>query len=175
MSDRDYSRLSVLQWLGKTLNAGVVTAIIGALALWSSRAWLIPSLGPSILMQCYMPHSRESRVYSVVVGQWSGMAAGIVAVAVAGSAGGPSELAAGALRPDQVIAAVLALTLTLLLQIPLRAVHPPAASTALLWAIGSVPFSLHAVVTVAGAIGLVGLIGEPVRRWEARRIPPRPS
>lgn len=68
---------------------------------------------------------------------------------------------------------MLALLLTLLLQIGARALHPPAASMAMLRATGTVALTLHHVLATAGAVAVVGLIGEPIRRWEAKRIPRR--
>jgi hypothetical protein len=164
--------LSSPQWLLRTLNAGGVTAAVGGMALLMDQVWLVPSLGPSILMQCYMPRSPESRLYPLAVGQLLGVVAGLVAVGVVGLALGlPPADAGPGLHPNQVAAAVIALLLTLLLQILLRALHPPAASTAMLWALGQIPVSLGQVAGIGGAIALVAAVGEPVRRWEAKRLP----
>lgn len=165
------SQLSASQWLLRSMNAGLVTGMLGIVAIWSSTVWLIPSLGPSILMQCFMPRADESRFRHVVLGQLLGVAAGILAVTLAGAIGEPSELATGMLRPAQVIAAALSVVATLLLQIRVRALHPPAASTALMWALGSISLTPSGLVSTVVAITLVGVLGEPVRRWEANRLP----
>jgi len=164
--------LSRHQWLLRTLNAGGVTAAVGGMALFMDQVWLVPSLGPSILMQCYMPRSPESGLYPLAVGQLLGVVAGVIAVLSVGLVLGlpPSDAGPG-LQPNQVVAAVIALLLTLLLQILLRALHPPAASTAMLWALGQIPVSFGQVVGIGGAIALVAAVGEPVRRWEAKRLP----
>lgn len=167
----DPYQLSTHQWLLRSLNAGLLTGVLGLLAIWTDGIWLVPSLGPSILMQCFMPRARESSFRHVVIGQSIGMLSGIFAVILAGAVGDSSELATGTLRPDQVLAAVLSVMTTLLLQLGTKTLHPPAASTALMWALGSLSLNASDLVSTVLAIALVGALGEPVRRWEATRLP----
>ncbi len=158
------------RWWWGALGAGLVTGALGGLALWAHVPALIPSLGPSIIMQCYLPFSPNARPYQLMVGQLLGIGAGLIAVSLTGTGHLPSELASGALSPGQAMAAVVGVMLTLLAQVAAGAIHPPGASTALLFAVGSIRPNLEGISTVIWGILLVGIFGEGVRRWQAANM-----
>ena len=64
----------------------------------------------------------------------------------------------------RVWASVIAMALTLLAQIPLRASHPPAASTALLISLGGFSLDRRSLGILTAGILLTALTGEALRR-----------
>jgi hypothetical protein len=150
----------------------VLLAVVGLLALLFRQAWLLPSLGPSVYLLAQMPAHPAGRMYNVVAGHLLGVAAGIAAVWLTGAAGAPIVLETGELTGARVGAATLAVGLTLLVTLALRAGHPPAAATTLLVALGSLRLPSDVVNVAAGAV-VVALAGAVVRRLRLGRWPRR--
>lgn len=154
----------VPDWLWAPLAAALIILCVGLLALWVGQPWLFPSLGPTALMQAHVPTHRTARIYNVVIGHIMGITAGVLGVLVAGARLDPAVTLTHMLLPAQIWAAVIAVIATLLLQEAARASHPPAASTALLIAVGGFHVTVRDMMIILAGVLLVGLIGEPLRR-----------
>jgi|TARA_R110000824_G_scaffold401710_1_gene613861 CBS-domain-containing membrane protein len=65
---------------------------------------------------------------------------------------------------SRVVASAIAMGICLLVQQLLKASHPPAAATALLIALGGFKLIPSDMLAIAVGVGLIVLIGEPLRR-----------
>ena len=128
--------------------AGVLMLVAGFLGLAAHQPWLFPSLGPTAFLQAELPKLPSSRFYNTIAGHLLGLGSGLVAVTLLGANIAPSALATGELTPIRVWASVLAVVLNLLAGLLLKASHPPAAATTLLFALGGFKPTLHDVVIV---------------------------
>jgi len=149
--------------------AALVTVVPGVLGLAMGQIWLFPSLGPTAVMQAHLPEHRASRFYNVVVAHLAGLASGVFAVWVCGLAVVPSVFQMRILSWQRVAAAGLAIAIAVTIELILDAQHPPAGSTTLLVAFGSLRPTLHDVSDVVVGVLIVAFVGEAVRRI---RIPP---
>jgi hypothetical protein len=148
---------------------GLIVLVPGLAALATGRVLLFPSLGPSALHQAHTPEDPSSRFYNVVVSHVLGLFVGFGAIYAFGLATTPSVFEVGHISPARVGAAVVAVVVSALLELVLRASHPPAASTTLLVALGSFkPVARDAIAVIAGVL-LVALVGEAFRRWRLRQ------
>jgi hypothetical protein len=118
--------------------SGLLIAAVGAIGLLVGRPWLLPSLGPTAVLAGEMPAHPVSRPWNTIVGHVGGMLAGFVGVWVTGSMSQPVVLVDHVLTAPRVLAAIVAILLTVLVGALLRASHPPAAATTLLVALGSI-------------------------------------
>nr|WP_244977120.1 HPP family protein [Deinococcus humi] len=125
---------------------------------------LFPSLGPTAFLQTETPDQTSAQPYHVVIGHVVALLAGFLAVWVFGAADAPSVLATHDLTAPRVWASVLAVALTLLGGLLLRASHPPAAATTLLASLGGFPPTIKSATTVMGGVLLIALLGEGLRR-----------
>jgi hypothetical protein len=155
---------------GPIVAAGLLLGV-GALGLLVGKPWLLPSLGPTAVLLAISPAHPTARPWNIFVGHLGGLLAGFAAVFVLGAQGAPVVLTDGQLVPARVLAAAIAVALTVVLGDILRAPHPPAAATALLVALGSIATLDKALWLVAGA-AIITILGEAVRlvRLE-RRVP----
>jgi hypothetical protein len=152
------------EWLWAPFAAGLLSAIIGALGMWSGLPLLFPSLGPTIFLQVYDPDQESSRPYNVILGHALGILAAVLGLMATGAGMDPSVLGSGELTWPRVWAAVIAMALTLALQVPLKAGHPPASATALLLALGGFSVSWPDMIVLAAGILLTAALGEVLRR-----------
>lgn len=161
------------------LAVAVLIGVVGALALLAGQAWLLPSLGPSVYLVALLPAQPAARAYNVLAGHLVGLAAGIVAVWAAGAAAAPVVLESGTLSGQRVVAAVLAMALTMLVMLAIGASHPPAAATTLLVALGSLRAPQDAMHVAAGAaiVAVAGIAWRRLRlgQWPHRRATHEPS
>lgn len=155
---------SIPEWIWAPLSARVLSAIIGATGIWVGLPWLFPSLGPTIFLQAHKPGQPSAGAFNVIVGHASGIAAATSAVLAVQAGTEPSVLSSGILTWPRMWASVIALALTLLVQIPLRASHPPAAATAMLIALGGFSLNGRDMLILAAGILLTAALGEGVRR-----------
>ncbi len=164
---------SLPELLWAPLAGALALGVVGVVALLAGQAWLVPSLGPTAYLLAQMPAHPATRTYNIVAGHLLGAGAGIIAVLVTGAWMSPVTLEVGYLTGARVGAAVIALGLTLLLTLALRATHPPAAATTLLVALGSLATATDVFAVVAGAvvIAALGVLLRRVRlgRWPVRR------
>jgi hypothetical protein len=153
------------------LAAAVILLVVGAVGVALGRPWLLPSLGPSVVLVAMMPAHPSARGYNTLVGHVGGLLAGFAAVVLVGAADEPVVLVAGVLTWPRVAAAVIAVALTVVAGIATRSSHPPAAATALLVALGSVATLDRSLALVAG-VAVVALLGELIRRVRLERVTP---
>lgn len=159
--------------VGDPIAAGVVTAAIGLLAMALGQPLLFPSLGPTAVVQIEYPEHVTARFYNTVVGHLAGAAAAFACVIVAGADRLPPATVEVTL--PRVVAASLALGLTIAATRLLRASHPPAASTTLLVALGGFPVTIGAAAAILVGVVLVGVIGGGIRVLRARYSPLAPG
>ncbi len=165
--------MTVRRAVGDALAASIVMVIVGAFSLASGRPILFASLGPTALLQIEYPEHRAARFYNTVVGHLAAATAAFLAVIVSGAQSSP--VATRQLSPERVLAATVALGLTIVLTRLLRASHPPAASTALLIALGGFDVTLHDAATIAIGVVLVAIVGGGVRRLRGAASAASPS
>jgi hypothetical protein len=138
--------------------------LIAALAGWASHQPLIfASLGPTAYELVETPHRRSARPYSVLAGHLTAVGAGYLALWVTHS-WFVSPVSASGVPFPRIWAAVLAVALTVLTTLLIRASQPAALSTTLLIALGIMQTPLDAGILMA-AVVLMLLFGEPIRIW----------
>ena len=151
--------------------AGALLLGVGALGLIVGKPWLLPSLGPTAVLLAISPAHPTARPWNIFTGHLGGLVAGFAAVVLLGAQNAPVVLTDGQLVPARVVAAAIAVALTVLIGDVLRAPHPPAAATALLVALGSIATLDGALWVVAGA-AVIAILGEIVRLVRLdRRVP----
>lgn len=155
--------------LAPVAGAGALLAV-GVVGLVSGFPILFPALGASAYIHATSPAQPDSRFYNTFVGQVAALAAGFLAVFVAGAWDAPAVLQTKRLVSVRVTAAVIAVALILLVLPVICASHPPAAATTLLVPLGSFQTICDAAVVIVGAL-LVVALGEGVRRWRLRKPP----
>ena len=146
------------------LVGGVLTLLPGLLGLATGYPWLFPSLGPTAFLQAANPQNPSARFYNTTVGHLLGIAAGVAAVLILAASAEPSVLASHQLFPRRVWASGLAIALTLLFQLLLRANHPPAAATTLLITLGGFGTSSKDITVIVVGVLIVAIAGELLRR-----------
>lgn len=135
-------------------------------------AWLLPSMGPTLALQVRSPAARAAQPQRALLGHLAGLACGAVAKTIVNSL--PinilTEVSVNASHLDAA-AGALALYTTLALTRRLDADHPPAAATTLIVALGLVPATGPALLRAAGALCVVVVLGELLRRRALRWVP----
>ncbi|RUR36002.1 HPP family protein [Vreelandella populi] len=152
------------EWFWSPVAAALTTLLIGGVALVAGQPWLFPSLGPSIYLHMHKPNLESARLYNTVVGHATGVAAGAVGVLLTGASQDPSVLSSQTIALSRVGASAIAMGVCLFVQQLLKASHPPAAATALLIALGGFKLVPSDILAIAVGVGLIALIGEPLRR-----------
>jgi hypothetical protein len=140
-----------------TLAVGVPALLIGM------QPWLLPSLGPTAFLQAALPAHPAARLWNVVVGHTGAVIAGFAAVWLFNAFNDPVVLTDQHLSVGRLGASVVAMALSMLLGLLLRASHPPAAATVLLITLGSVR-TVEQVVAFAIGLAILAVVGELVRR-----------
>ena len=145
------------------LVAGLLIAAAGAIGLAFRQPWLFPSLGPTAYMQVAAPKYRSSNFYCTLVGHLTGMLCGLFAVWITGSSSAPPVVADARLTPVRLLAAAIALALTILTGLLLHAVHPPAAATTLIFALGSLNPTVRGMTILLIGVVIIAVLGEAAR------------
>ncbi len=101
----------------------------------------------------------SARPYNALVGHAVGLCSAILLVVALGLSATPSVFEAHTVSGARVAAAVLALALASLLELLLRAQHPPGAATTLLVALGSFHPNWHDAAVVLGGVLAVTAAG----------------
>jgi hypothetical protein len=148
--------------------AGAVMAIIGALAWVAGMPWLFPSLGPTIAIQAHSPGASVARPWNVVVGHAIGAIIGFACIWATGVVHQAPVNVAHEISAPRLVAAALAVALSMALQHAADAHHPPAQATTLLIVVGALDASYQGAIVIAVGIALVALLGEGVRRAKAQ-------
>lgn len=148
-------RAAVLSALGL-----VFIALIGAIA---HQPLLFPSLGPTIFVITLAPNEPTARFLNIIIGHSIGILSALITIPVIGlvlyqfpNSEMSTQLAYG-------LSAALAVSLTVMLQVKIRALHPPAAATTMLLVLGGVRAEWPAIMYVMGSIIFVAVYGELIR------------
>lgn len=144
------------------LGEGVLILIAGIAGWLVHQPMIFASLGPTAYELIETPHRRSAEPYSLVVGHLVGVGAGFLSLGVTRAWRAPAVSGAG-VPLDRVVCAALAATLTVLVNLLIKASQPAATATALLIAAGLLQRPVDAAVMM-GAVLLMALVGEPLRR-----------
>ena len=158
---------SLPEWLWAPVAGAVLTAVVGATGLWAGLPWLFPSLGPTIFLQVHKPDLASAQPWNVAAGHAAGIFGGVIGVLLVGAQTSPPVLSSEVLTWPRLWAAVIAMALTLVIQVPLKASHPPAAATALLIALGGIGLTAKELTVLVAGILLVTALGEGAKRLRA--------
>lgn len=156
--------------LWSPLIAASVVLVPGAIAAASGLILLFPSLGPTAVIQAYSPSDPSARFYNVVVSHIVGMASAYAAVFLFGIAHAPAIITVHAVSPARMGAAAVAIALGTFLEVSLRAMHAPSASTTLLVALGAFKAEWRDVAEIVGGVLIVAIVGEIVRRARLHQL-----
>jgi CBS-domain-containing membrane protein len=137
----------------------VMLLVVGGLALAVGEPLLFPSLGPTVFMQVQMPQ-QQARIWNTVIGHAVGVAVAVLALAATGATHTPPPITTGILSWQRELASALAVGLTIAGQVPLRAVHPPAAATTLLITLGAINPEWRAIAIISAGVILTAALGE---------------
>ena len=154
--------------------AGSLMIFVGVIAWMAGKPWLIPSLGPTAYLQAETPAHPSARFYNTVTGHLIGLSMGFLSVMMFSAWDSPSPLIDHQLGINRVWASALALTLTLLVALLLKASHPPAGATTLLVSLGALRTREDALNMIAGVL-LVALLGEVLRKLRLKTARTKPS
>jgi len=148
----------------------------GALILAVSAAgWLthspliFTSLGPTAFELIETPNRPSARPYNVIIGHLIGVVAGFAALGMTHAWLAPA-ISSGMVSPLRVAAATISAILTVLLTLLTHATQPAALSTTLLISLGTLQRWQDGFF-IMGAVLLLVLLGEPLRRWRSREKP----
>lgn len=139
-------------------------AVIGISGIAAGVPWLFPSLGPTIAIQSESPDALVARPWNVVAGHLIGALVGIACVHLTGVVAETPVNVSLVLSWPRVIAASLAVLVSMALQRIVKAQHPPAQATTLLVVMGALAADLRGVLVLLAGIVLVAALGEMVRR-----------
>jgi hypothetical protein len=162
---------NIPDWIWGPVGSAATLAVVAASSLLTGTPLLFPSLGPTAALVATQPASPTSRLWNILVGHLGGIAAGFLALLAFGALHAPTLFRDQVLDPGRAWASVLALALTILLGIAMRASHPPAAATTLLVTLGGIQRT-DQVIALAMGVVLVGLVGEALRRLRLERLAP---
>lgn len=142
--------------------AAALIGLVGITSLLTRHPWLFASLGSSVLIQAVRPNDDAARPWNTVVGHLTGLATGI-AIASLGS----HVSADGAHAVWRIAASMAAIATTIVLQLVLRAYHPPGGGTCLLVAFAPSSLDGPSVAGMLLAALLVGIFGLALRKVTA--------
>jgi hypothetical protein len=146
------------------LTVALLTAAIGIPALlFGMQPWLLPSLGPTAFLQAALPAHPTARLWNVVLGHGGGVISGFAGVFLFNAWNDPAVLTDHTLTAARLGASVVAMALSMLAGILLRASHPPAAATVLLITLGSIK-TVDQVIALALGLAILAVVGELIRR-----------
>lgn len=158
------------------IGEGALILVVAA-AGWIIHAPLVfTSLGPTAYELIEKPNAKSARTYNIIAGHFVALAAGYLALWLLHAWSSPKVASAGFVAGPRIWAAVIAVTVTTLVTLAIRASQPASLSTALLVALGSMQTAKDAVAIVA-AVLIMAAVGEPLRRLRLNTIgediPPR--
>lgn len=148
----------------RSVLGGLLVLLAGGLGYVTGNVWLFPSLGPSIFLHVVSPHLKSSSLYNMVVGNLVGIIIGYILAIITGAAYVQSPLAVGYLQLSHVVASCISLALVILIHIPLKASHPPAAATTFLITLGGFKATWHDLSAILIGIAIIAVAGEIVRQ-----------
>ncbi len=137
----------------------LILALVGTLGAVAGQPWLFPSLGPTAFLLAVSPEEPAARLWNTLVGHAIGASAGFAALFLCAAENAPAALAAETTPVSRIIATVVAVGLTVALQLKLNAKHPPAAATTMLITLGGLKPEWRSVFALAIGVGLVAGLG----------------
>jgi len=151
-----------------------VLIVILAMVGWLSRTpFVFASLGPTAYEIVENSKRPSARPYNIIVGNLIAVLAAFAALWVTGAWGSPRVSAHG-VPLDRVWSATIAALLTVFGTLLARATQPAALSTTLLIALGVMQTARDGVIIML-AVLLITAVGEPLRRWRIKNVPPEKS
>jgi mannose-6-phosphate isomerase-like protein (cupin superfamily) len=151
------------------LAGGLSITIITAIAVWSGRPLVVPSLGPAVFLVFNRSQTEAARPRNIVLGHAVGVTVGYLSLVVFGLAHAPSVIDGG-LTATRIGAAALSIALTSAVMIVLRVEHGPAGATTLIVSLGFVTTPLSMGLLMAGVCGLAA-IGVAIDRLVGLQLP----
>lgn len=127
----------------------------GIVAVLARQVILFASLSPTAVTLIHQAGQPSARAYNAIVGHLVGLASACLFVVVLGLSSAPSVFEVHSVSGARLAAAVLSLVLATVLELLLRAQHPPAAATTLLVALGSFHPDWHDVALIISGVVLV--------------------
>jgi HPP family. len=152
-----------LNILLRAVLGGLLTLLAGGLGYITGNMWLFPSLGPSIFLQVVSPKLKSSSLYNMTVGHLVGIVSGYTLAVITGAAYVQSAFAIGHLELSHIVASCIAITLVILIHIPLKASHPPAVATTFLITLGGFKATWHDLSAILIGIAIIAVAGETAR------------
>lgn len=154
------------------LNSCVSLGILTGLAILTQTPFVFPSLGPTAFLQFYRPLAAASSPRNTLLGHALGTSSGYLGLMVTGLTTSPSSV--GGMSWRRAAAVGIALAVTAGLMVLTRTEHPPAISTALLVALGSLtaPWQLLLIMAAVLLLTVQALLinraaGIPYPTWAA--------
>jgi|1185.fasta_scaffold35812_2 hypothetical protein len=129
----------------------VALGVAGLVGILLHQPWIFPSLGPTLMVLLETPGQPAARPRNVLVGHAVAVAAGYLALVVAGLRTAPAVVQAG-LDGRYVMSAVIALAGTVVVLQVLHMPHPPAGATTLIVALGILKTPGDLVVIVLAVV-----------------------
>ena len=156
------------------LGEGGLILAIGAIS-WAIHAPLLfTSLGPTAYELVEKPESKSSRTYNIIVGHYVGLGAGFLALWILDAWKAPGVTQAGFADSARLWAAVLAVGITTLVTLALKAGQPASLATTLLVSLGAMQTAKDGVSILIGVL-IIAVIGEPLRRLRLRMLQEKAS
>jgi hypothetical protein len=149
------------------LTAGILVLILTAGSVIFKQLWLFPSLSPTAFVQAYEPKKVQGRLYNSIVGHFCGVASGYLFVVAFGLSALPSIGETRFIDSSHAWASVLAVFVTLFLQIPLKSFEAAGAATSLLITFGFFKLHWHDFVNLVVGVLIISIAGEVFRRVRA--------
>jgi hypothetical protein len=153
-----------------SISEGSLILATGLVALGLHAPLIFSSLGPTIYEQIEMPNRRSAAAYSILVGHFLALGVGFGSLYITHAWGAPKVVVAGYVTWPRIWASVLAVTVTVLLTLLLKASQPASLATALLVTIGSYDTAWKALAIVVGVI-TVTVLGQPLRYLRKQEKP----
>lgn len=153
-------RLKSIHSLRAAILSVIGISIIAFLSALTQKPFLFPSLGPTIFVITLAPHEPIARFRNIVFGHFAGIVAGIIAILISGVFQDQCSASVICLEFIPGLAAALAVAFTILLQLAVNAVHPPAAATTMLLVLGGTSIDLTSCIIIMASVLFVAVYGE---------------
>ncbi len=127
--------------------------------------FIFPSVGQTAYIIAESPTHPSSRIYNAIVGHAIGLLMGFFALWLTNAWSSPPTVSSLSLTQVRLVAAIIALVLTISFSALLRASHPPSGTTTLMVALGSIQNLTPAFWLLAGVaiVAILGAITRPMR------------
>ena len=137
--------------------------IIAAIGVVTHQPLLFPSLGPTIFVVTLVPNEPIVRFRNIILGHGLGIVSALIATPIIGLLQYKlcsSELCA---QFGPGVAAALAVALTIILQVPVHALHPPAAATTMLLVLGGIKPEWQSIIIIMSSVLFIATYGELIK------------